>query len=206
VRARYDPHSPSWTIGVNHLTADQPLWYALPDLAASRLLAGKSPRVLDAILLLPEGQAEGLSPFTLPGGRIIDPRVDDPFQAMTEDRARVRRDPSLDEPTRDRLQLPLKISSNAGTYGIWAEYNPEDLPAGHTQEVTVYGRGDPFTDQVTHPEHPGRFCYPPLAAVITAAARLFIALLERSVTDLGDWCLSQVKMLAIRSQMSQNYT
>jgi hypothetical protein len=23
---------------------------------------------------------------------------------------------------------------------------------------------------------------------------------------LGDWCLSQVKMLAIRSQMSQNYT
>ena len=36
-----------------------------------------------------------------------------------------------------------------------------------------------------NPEHPGEYCFPPLASMITAAARLMLALLERCVTDLG---------------------
>ncbi len=42
VRAEYGPE-PGYTIGVNHLTDDPPHWYALPDLAASRLLTGRPP-------------------------------------------------------------------------------------------------------------------------------------------------------------------
>ena len=36
-----------------------------------------------------------------------------------------------------------------------------------------------------NPEYPGEYCFPPLASLITAAARLMLALLERCVTDLG---------------------
>ena len=39
--------------------------------------------------------------------------------------------------------------------------------------------------QRANPEHAGEYCFPPLASLITAAARLMLALLERCVTDLG---------------------
>ena len=52
--------------------------------------------------------------------------------------------------------------------------------------VTCYGIDpEPFTCEVRNPEHPGEYCFPPLASLITAAARLMLALLERCVTDLG---------------------
>jgi len=73
-----------------------------------------------------------------------------------------------------------------------AEYNRLDLPAGETSLVTVHGRHDqPFTDRLSAPEEPGRFCYPPIAGVITAGARLLLALLERCVIDHGGtWAMA----------------
>ena len=199
VRAKYDPHSPSWGIGINPLSSAQPLWYALPDLVASTLLTGKPPTILRAVRLRPVGTVPGLTPLRLPGGRLVDPRTEDPFQVMTEQRQLVRHDPTLDPEERDRVQLFLKITANAGAYGIWAEYNRQDLPAGHTSLVTVYGRHDqPFTDRVSAPETPGKFCYPPLAAVITASARLLLALLERCVTDEGGtWAMADTDSMGI---------
>jgi hypothetical protein len=199
VRAKYDPHSPSWGIGVNALTSDEPLWYALPDLVASALLTGKAPGILRAVRLRPVGTVAGLTSLRLPGGREVDPRAEDPFQVMTEQRQLVRHDPTLSEEERNRVQLFLKITANAGAYGIWAEYNRQDLPAGDTSVVTVHGRhDDPFTDRVSAPEEPGKFCYPPLAAVITAGARLLLALLERCVTDQGGtWAMADTDSMSI---------
>jgi hypothetical protein len=199
VRAKYDPHSPSWGIGVNALTSDEPLWYALPDLVASTLLTGKTPGILRAVRLRPVGIVAGLTSLRLPGGREVDPRTEDPFQVMTEQRQLVRHDPTLSEDERERVQLFLKITANAGAYGIWAEYNRQDLPAGDTSVVTVHGRQDaPFTDRVSAPEEPGKFCYPPLAAVITAGARLLLALLERCVTDHGGtWAMADTDSMGI---------
>jgi hypothetical protein len=199
VRAKYDPHSPSWGIGINPLTSDQSLWYALPDLVASTLLTGKPPTIVRAIRLRPVGTVAGLTPLPLPGGRLVDPRTEDPFQVMTEQRQLIRNNPALDPEERDRVQLFLKITANAGAYGIWAEYNRQDLPAGETPLVTVYGRHDqPFTDRVSAPEEPGKFCYPPLAAVITSGARLLLALLERCVTDEGGtWAMADTDSMGI---------
>ena len=39
--------------------------------------------------------------------------------------------------------------------------------------------------RVAHPEVPGEYCFPPLASLITGAARLMLALLEICVTELG---------------------
>ncbi len=199
VRAQYDPHSPSWGIAVTHLTSPGPLWYSLPDLVASALLTGRAPTVLQAIRLRPEGTTAGLTPLRLPGGQLVDPRTDDPFQVMTEQRQRVRADPTLTEHERQRLQLFLKITTNAGAYGIWAEYNAQDLPAGETRAVTVYGRDtEPSRTRVPAPEEPGKFCYPPLAAVLTGAARLLLALLERCVTDAGGtWAMADTDSMGI---------
>jgi hypothetical protein len=199
VRAKYDPHSPAWNIGINRYTDPDPRWFALPDVLASTLLTGKAPVVLDAVFLEPVGTADGLRPLRLPGGRTVDPTHEDPFKVMTEERARVRAAPDVDEATRDRVQRFLKISSNAGAYGIWAEYNQRDLPIGQKHPVDVYaGDGDPFTVRVHAPEDPGRVCFPPLAAVLTAGARLLLALLERCVADAGGvWAFADTDSMAI---------
>ena len=199
VRAQYDPHSPSWGIAVTHLTSPEPLWYSLPDLIASALLTGRVPTVLQAIRLRPEGITSGLTPLALPGGHVVDPRTEDPFQVMTEQRQRVRADKTLTEQKRQRLQLFLKITTNAGAYGIWAEYNAQNLPAGETRAVTVYGRDpQPSHTRLAAPEEPGKYCYPPLAAVLTGAARLLLALLERCVTNVGGtWAMADTDSMGI---------
>jgi len=201
VRAQYDKNKPGWNIGVNRITTrpGQPFWYAIADVLASKLLTGRTPHILDAVLLTPCGTADGLTPLTLPGGRRIDPAVDDPWLAMTEERQRIRNDASIDEQTRGRLQRFLKITSNAGSYGIWAEYNQRDLPKGGKHPVSVHtGNGAPLCVNVHAPEQPGTFCYPPLAAPLTAGARLLLALLERAVTDAGGvWAFADTDSMAI---------
>jgi hypothetical protein len=52
--------------------------------------------------------------------------------------------------------------------------------------VTCYGIDEqPFQRSVQHPDKRGEYCFPPLASLITGAARLMLALLEHSVTALG---------------------
>ena len=83
---------------------------------------------------------------------------------MIELRRLVVDDPTLDQAERDRLSGFLKILANATSYGIMAEFVRHE---GTTPvEVKVYADGDePFTTTTTTPETPGRFCFPPLAAV-----------------------------------------
>ncbi len=61
----------------------------------------------------------------------------------------------------------------------------QDLPKGEQVAITVHGLAGAFPARTGAPEEPGEFCFPPLAALITAAARLMLAMLERCVTDLG---------------------
>ncbi|MBI2819386.1 MAG: hypothetical protein HYX73_05340, partial [Acidobacteria bacterium] len=52
--------------------------------------------------------------------------------------------------------------------------------------VTCYGIDpDPYTCRVAHPDAPGEYCFPPLASLITGAARLMLTLLEYCVSELG---------------------
>lgn len=100
--------------------------------------------------------------------------------------------------TRARIQLFLKITANAGGYGIYVEHNRVDLPKGRKVTVEVHAGGDPFTITVAAPEEPRTYACPPLAAVITGAARLMLALLERSVTDRGgSWAFADTDSMAI---------
>lgn len=198
VRAPYDEHRDALNIGVNYLTSATPLWYTLPDLVASTLLTGKAPKVLRALRLTHSGRLSGLTPWVMPGGHLLDPAREAPWPAMIEHRQRTRRDQSLAPELRDRIGLFLKITANAGGYGIYAEYNRQDQPKGARVQVDVYSHAEPFATSVAAPEEPGRFSCPPLAAVITGGARLMLALLERCVTDVGgSWAFADTDSMAI---------
>jgi hypothetical protein len=173
-------------IGVNIVRYDGSLWYALPDVVASTILTGKPPRILRAIRFVPDGTLrDGLTPTRLRGTVPIDPRRRDFFRAVIEERTRLKHDDAIPKAERERIRLALKIIANSGAYGIFAEMVRKELPGDELAAVTVHGLDEPFVAKVHAPESPGAYCYPPVAAMITAAARLMLALLERCVTDLG---------------------
>jgi hypothetical protein len=190
VRARYDPAGHDYGIGVNPHHYDGRLWYALPDVVAAVLLSPlergtvKHPRITRAVRLTPDGVQPDLAAVRLRGGRLIDPHRDDPFVAMIEERHRVKNDPDVDEEERARLDLFLKITANATAYGVLARFDRREQ--SKPTPVSVYGPdSEPLETSCSNPEDPGPFCFPPIAASITAAARLMLALLERIIRDAG---------------------
>ena len=64
VRARYGP-GPSYQIGVNPLHSDESFWYTLADLAASKILTGRTPRIERAYALEPSDEISQLTPIKL---------------------------------------------------------------------------------------------------------------------------------------------
>ncbi|MAG37263.1 MAG: hypothetical protein CL878_13600 [Dehalococcoidia bacterium] len=173
-RMRYG-ESNDWQIGVNPLTSQTPLWYTLADVVAAKLLTGKAPQVLHAQRLVPHGRQPGLQPLSLRGDMSVDPAQQDFFRQVVE----------LRKQTTDLTQADfLKVLANAASYGIFAEMNPQEQPSGKTAAVDVWGVRH-FSAEVHRLEQPGVWAFPPLAAFIAGGARLMLALLERSVTDLG---------------------
>lgn len=188
-RARYSVESNDYQVAINRVyaTGDNPkddLWCALPDLAASVLLTGRVPTIVETFAIDARGQLPGLQPITLRGAVPIDPRRDDFFRRVIEERKRIASNTELSDDERKRLDKALKVLANATSYGIFAEMIREET--AEKVPVTCYGIDPkPFTCRVRNPEHAGEYCFPPLASLITAAARLMLALLERCVTDLG---------------------
>jgi hypothetical protein len=174
-----------WQIGVNPLWSETPLWYALPDLVAAKVLGGKGPTVLRALRLVAKGERADLRPIQLRGEVDVDPRHSDFFRAVVEERHRLR-DRDIEPRERDRLSQFLKTFANSVSYGIYAEMVRHQLPVDDRAEVQVHGLlAEPTQASVRTPETPGEYCFPPVAACITAAARLMLALLEQAVLDAG---------------------
>jgi hypothetical protein len=186
-RAKYNPATNDWQVAVNHLYFDREedaLWYSLPDVVASLLLTGHIPKIVDAFRLEARGVLPGLKPTKLRGAIDIDPRHQDFFKVVIEERKRLSARNDLSDHEKDRLSKALKVLANSTSYGIYAEMNRQKTD--HRVPVRCYGIDpEPYTCHVSNPEKAGEYCFPPLASLITGGARLMLALLERSVTDLG---------------------
>lgn len=184
----HDPTSPpagDYGIGVNPLHYDGTLWYALPDVLAATLLSDTVPRIKQAIRLHAEGVQGSLRPVLLRGGDQLDPGdATNRFVRMIELRHRIRRDPSIDGVEKARLDQFLKITANAAAYGSLALFDRREH--ANPVRVTVYGPGDKAFETATkNPEIPGPYTFPPVAASITAGARLILAMMEQRITDAG---------------------
>lgn len=186
VRGRYNHETDN--IGINPYYAP-PAWYMMPDLIASTLLTGKPPEVLQAYRFIPTGVQPGLRPVMLRGAVKADPRTDDLIRLAIEERFKIKRkEAPYDAWTpdqRDATQQVLKIIANSGGYGINAERNKEDT--AKPQSYDVYSDGKIAVAKDWR-EKPGPFYFSPLAALITAAARLMLALLEGELTRRGGTC------------------
>jgi len=189
VRAKYGNASNDWQVGVNYLYAGQhassrEMWFSLPDVVAPVILTGKIPNIVDSFRIVAVGVQPGLKPTKLYGQIEIDPTNDDFFKLAIEQRRRLSVRTDLSNQEKELLGKFLKVLANAASYGIYAEMNRQE--SDKPVDVTCHGIDqEPFTCRVAHPDAVGEFCFPPLASLITGAARLMLALLEESVSDLG---------------------
>lgn len=184
VRARYNAGSKEFTIGVNPFYSDSKYWYTIADLVASTLKTGKPPKVVSALKLKCHGEIEDLNEIDLAGETRIDPRNQNLFQRVIEERKRLGRR-GLPPNEVERLDRFLKCFANSGGFGIFGELNPQTLPSGVTERVEVHASGRSWNANVERPEEPGTYCFMPFAALITGAARLMLATLDRCIAELG---------------------
>lgn len=188
-RAKYNSETNDWQVAVNHLYAEENnpnhgLWYSLPDVAASVLQTGRVPKIVDAFRTRPSGIISSLKSTALRGAVVIDPRRQDFFKIVIEERKRLASRTDLSEADKELLDKALKVLANAASYGIYAEMNRRELEK--KANVTCYGIDrEPFICRVAHPDDPGEYCFSPLASLITGGARLMLALLEHCVSALG---------------------
>ncbi|TQD27912.1 DNA polymerase [Methanolobus vulcani] len=172
VRMDYKGSGAGYNVGVNYLSSDSELWYALPDVIASVILTGKVPKIVEAIKYIPKGVQKGLRTSQILGID-IDPSKDNLVQVLVQERQKIK------QQEKSRAQA-IKILVNATSYGIFIELNPEDKKS----DIQVYGLDD-FNTSENRFEKAGNYFHPLLAVMITAGSKLFLAMAEAKVKELG---------------------
>src|SRR5437773_4322168 len=124
-RAKYSSASNDWQVAANHLYASdhavsEGLWFSLPDVVASVLLTGRIPQIVDAFKLVPVGMLAGPRPVMLGGEVIVNPRTQDLFRTVIEQRKSIAKEKGRSQEDVDRLDKSLKVTANATSYGIFA--------------------------------------------------------------------------------------
>jgi len=202
VRAKYT-HEAQATIGLNFLRSKKPLWFTLADCIASKILTGKSVKVLRAITFKPEEPQDGLKSIIVAGNidLQINPVTNDFYKLLIDLRSRIKiKQKSADKSGAMKLdseQFTLKIIANATSYGIFMELNVEELDK--LEERTCFGSSDKsFPISISKGEEPGRYFHPLIATLITGAARLMLAMSERLAVDAGlDWVFCDTDSMAL---------
>jgi hypothetical protein len=201
VRTQYGGEA-QYTIGLNHLTSDRPLWYTLADCINAKLLGGRCPKIIRTISFEPRGVQARLRPIAIAGNPEfrIDPRKDDFYKSLIELRALVKAQlkgcTPDDREALDSLQHALKIMANATSYGIFVELNVEEL-AERDIGLRFMENGEPCRIEIDQYEAPGRYFHPLLATLITGAARLMLGIAERLAIDNGlDWAFCDTDSMA----------
>ena len=205
VRAKYE-EGDQHTIGLNYLTSEEPMWFTMADCVTSKLLTGKTPRVLEALRFEPIGTHSDLAPINIAGNPDyrIDPYTDDLYKRVIDLRSEVKEqkeeaEESGDESEVARLdaeQKALKLLDNATSYGIFVELNVSAQAAA--KEVVCHGGEEEFVARVRNAEEPGRYFHPLLATLITGAARLMLAMAERLAEDSGiSWAFCDTDSMAL---------
>jgi hypothetical protein len=183
VRARYDIDN--FTVGLNYVTSDKPLYYALPSVILNKLLTGRTPIIQKAIRFVPVGIQKNLKKTKILGME-IDPSKDNVFKILVEEKQKSR----IAKDGRDRQ---IKILVNATSYGIYIELNREDKDS----DVMVYSGNESFPDCKRF-EKEGKFFHPIISTLITDGAKLLLGI--------GDCILQRHNSVAAYDDTDSLYT
>jgi hypothetical protein len=195
------------TIGVNYLSSDMELWFTLADCVASKVLTGRAPKIVRAYKFSPKPPQKALKPVAVAGKPEfrVDPAADDFYKRVIELRRQVktryeeskkRNATSLETNNLGMEQLALKILANATSYGIFIELNVEDSD-GENKPFALHTSQGKREVRHTKREQPGEFYHPLLGTLITAAARLMLALTERLAIGSGlSWAFCDTDSMA----------
>jgi hypothetical protein len=165
----------------------EPYWVTFADVAASKILTGKTPQIIETITLSHEGIQPGLRPYALlEQGEQIDPaKGGDLFARLVELREKIKKGDG-------GVAAAIKLAASSGAYGIFGELNSDARK--RRSPVTVYSGGaasDPLKDNRLGKERkalpveiPGTW-FAPFAACVTGAGRLLLAMLEKAGADRG---------------------
>lgn len=117
-----------------------------------------------SIARAPIAKAEGLKAIKFRGQMPIDPRSQDFFKVVIEERMRLAARTDLSDAERERLRRSLKTLGSATSYGIFAQTDRRE--SDKEVALTCYGIiPTPHRCKVKHPEAPGEYCFPPLASL-----------------------------------------
>jgi hypothetical protein len=199
VRACY-PGADVTNIGLNHLTSDELFWFTLADALVSKILTGKSPRILNAIRFEPIEPQEGLHSIDV-YGQTIDPSTDDFYRGLIIHWNALKAEAEKAKGTRKAAlesdKQAIKILANETSYGIFDELNVEDYAVAKPM-VGCGSAGRAFELKSKKYEKPGSYFNPLLGTLINGAARLMLALAERQVLDQGlEWAFCDTDSMAI---------
>jgi DNA polymerase type B, organellar and viral len=166
VRGSFNSASNDWQVAINHVyasTEDDGLWYSLPDVVVSVLLTGSIPDIVDAFRIEPSKQVlPNLRPTKFRGEIGIDPRRQDFFKVVIEERKRLRFRKDLTKDEREWLDKGLKVLANSTSYGIYGQMDRKE--SNERKTVKCHGLDpDPYECRVQNPDVPGEsaaLCWP----------------------------------------------
>jgi hypothetical protein len=161
-------------IGLNYLRSDTPIWYAGPDLISSKILTGKTPRILKAIQMVPGNPQRNLTTTNLGGMVEIKAAEEDFYQKVIEQKESHKK-------TNKGLADFLKVLANSGSYGLFVEVNIERKKK--EKAVNYFSGEQRGRVDSNYVENQGTWYFPPLASLITSGGRLLLAMLEKSVQE-----------------------
>jgi hypothetical protein len=133
----------------------------------------KAPQIEKAIRVVPHGKQAGLRPTNLRGMVQIDPRKEDFFRRVVEERKKFPKD--------DPMEYFLKIFASSGSYGLFVEVNQKELD--ESTAIGVFSGEHSHEESSKEIEEAGRWYSPILGSLIAAGGRLLLAMLERCVAD-----------------------
>ena len=204
VRAAYQRGRPQFSIGLNYLSADEPLWFTLADVLASKLRTGKTPRIVQALAFAPEGVQGDLRPIDILGNSTyhIDPCTDDFYRRLVELRSASQTGSGHDYrqgregPPTGRTAGPEDHRQRGLLRGL---RRAERDRGREPEDVVFYSHdGQRRSKSMTSIEEPGRFFHPLLATLTTGAARLMLALVECLAVGEGiDWAICDTDSMAL---------
>lgn len=160
-----DPHRPDGRLEITGVCSpDRPLHFSAFDVLASAVTCRRVPRMLQATRYMANGHQATVRRrlATLPGLVLRGDR--DPAVDLVWRRRRAK------DAGDQELAAELRLVVNALTYGNLCRFDPKQLKADGRWALT---------------ETPGPWNCLPIAASVTAGARLLLAVLDRLVDDLG---------------------